>query len=943
MTMTTTMTMNTPVPTRFLSRTIAKLIPALCLASSLSLHAQTAVPAPTAAMKVEDQIIELSPFSVTATKDQGYLAANTLAGSRLNTSLLDTPASISVMTGEFIADIGATSVAEALAYALNAEHDTSDITGNASGSGDLPLSIRGFGGASLGRNYFQWGLESDTYNTERLDFSRGPNSILFGTGGPGGIINTTTKRAQIGHSTQALGLRIGAWDDYRATFDINRQIGKKFAVRLNAVQHETKSWRDYVGSDRKGLALAATYRPFKNTEIRFDGEYGEFDRILSNTFLPADSVSPWIAGGRQISTTYGMPVTGATRVNPQVFVYEPITGTVQPWTGAVTTNSAGNAVSTTGRPRALTDFSIFPLKGNPSGDGNRSDSRFHSTALFLEQRLGDLWLEAAVSRQDSDRLRLTSTNWANSVIRGDANAFLPDGRPNPNVGKLYIDSNAQQGTTDSVTDDFRLTAAYTLDLNHRSPWLGSYSITGLLSRRTSDNFSDNLYEVNTTPAGDALHPLKLTHPNNFLYRRAYLDPFGSGRKGGYDARDHQFALNGVTSGFARVQNQGVRAREELDSRMVAAQAKILKDRLVLTGGLRHDRQKNFDGTATADAVTGLFSVQTLNSTSTDSEGDTKTFGAVLHLTKWVSAFYNKSDNFVPQRSLTILGTQLGPRFGKGEDYGFKFRLFGDRLYASVARYTTSEVNRLNYASGRLINIVNEIYEAIGDSTRVSGPTSRDSVDTKGAGYEFEVTANPTPQWRLTANFSQTEGIQTNNQPRLQSYIAERRAAWAAQGALPLVAPVVTVPGIDPVSGGPSTVTTALRSLDDEIATILGADGVTRRQLREYTGSVFSAYTFRSDRKWLNDFTAGLGVRYRGQPVVGYRNGTESIYGKSETLVNLMFAKTLRLRDRRVRLQANLDNVLNDNDPIIADADENGAYRFLYANPFRWTFSATINF
>jgi hypothetical protein len=77
-------------------------------------------------------------------------------------------------------------------------------------------------------------------------------------------------------------------------------------------------------------------------------------------------------------------------------------------------------------------------------------------------------------------------------------------------------------------------------------------------------------------------------------------------------------------------------------------------------------------------------------------------------------------------------------------------------------------------------------------------------------------------------------------------------------------------------------------------------------------------------------------------VVGYRNGIEPVFGQGDVTVNFMAAKNLRLMHRRVRLQANLDNVLNVNDPIVVDADDNGAYRFLYPNPFRWTLSATIS-
>ena len=53
-----------------------------------------------------DVVVELSPFTVNSAADKGYRAENTLAGSRLNTSLRDTPASISVFTREFLDDIG---------------------------------------------------------------------------------------------------------------------------------------------------------------------------------------------------------------------------------------------------------------------------------------------------------------------------------------------------------------------------------------------------------------------------------------------------------------------------------------------------------------------------------------------------------------------------------------------------------------------------------------------------------------------------------------------------------------------------------------------------------------------------------------------------------------------------------------------------------------------
>ena len=58
--------------------------------------------------------MQLSPFLVSTEGDEGYRAANTLSGTRMNASLFHTPAAISVLTREFLDDIGAENVADML-------------------------------------------------------------------------------------------------------------------------------------------------------------------------------------------------------------------------------------------------------------------------------------------------------------------------------------------------------------------------------------------------------------------------------------------------------------------------------------------------------------------------------------------------------------------------------------------------------------------------------------------------------------------------------------------------------------------------------------------------------------------------------------------------------------------------------------------------------------
>src|SRR5210317_1216828 len=71
----------------------------------------------------DEDVFELSPFTVDASGDSGYYATSTLAGSRLNTSLQDVAASITVVTPEFLEDIGATNIEESMVYVAGVETD----------------------------------------------------------------------------------------------------------------------------------------------------------------------------------------------------------------------------------------------------------------------------------------------------------------------------------------------------------------------------------------------------------------------------------------------------------------------------------------------------------------------------------------------------------------------------------------------------------------------------------------------------------------------------------------------------------------------------------------------------------------------------------------------------------------------------------------------------
>lgn len=189
----------------------------------------------------EEEIYELSPFTIDEEEDVGYLATSTLAGTRLKTPLRDIGAAVSILTQELFEDTGATDAETILSYVSNAE--VGGVQGNFLGVGNLRTfqraetsgirinpqgnqRIRGLASASLTRGYFLTNIPFDAYNTSRTTVNRGPNSLLFGIGEPGGIINNDVKKAILGRSFGEISVRIGKRSSHRETFDYNLELIK---------------------------------------------------------------------------------------------------------------------------------------------------------------------------------------------------------------------------------------------------------------------------------------------------------------------------------------------------------------------------------------------------------------------------------------------------------------------------------------------------------------------------------------------------------------------------------------------------------------------------------------------------------------------------------------------------------------------------------------------
>ncbi|WP_442889280.1 TonB-dependent receptor plug domain-containing protein [Congregicoccus parvus] len=261
------------------------------------------------------EVIELSPFEVSADDDSGYRATRTMSGTRLNTKLEDLAASISVVTKEQLLDTAAIDINDIFLYEGNTEgtHQYTDfqvlpgtgatgdtIVDNTSVSPTTANRIRGMGTANLSIGGFERSnlVPIDTYNIDRVEISRGPNSNIFGLGGAAGTVNLVTGSANLSRTSARASFRGDDRGGWRVEGDYNMpMIEDVLAMRVTAMYEDKGFTREPAYSKTVRQNIGLSFKPWTKTLLRVS--YENFDNRSStpNAITPTDLVTPWIEAG----------------------------------------------------------------------------------------------------------------------------------------------------------------------------------------------------------------------------------------------------------------------------------------------------------------------------------------------------------------------------------------------------------------------------------------------------------------------------------------------------------------------------------------------------------------------------------------------------------------------------------------------------------------------
>ena len=198
--------------------------------------------------------------------------------------ILDVPQSVSVITDEEIKNQGFREIGDIIRYTPGVN------TSQGEGHRDAVV----FRGVRSTADFYQDGIRDDVqyyrslYNVEQLEILRGPNALLFGRGGTGGLINRVTKKAEIGEAFGSFDVGADSFGAADIAVDANFATSENTAVRLNLHTDSLANHRDFYEGERYGINPTVKIQA-GDTTVDLSYEYADHERFIDRGIPTANN------------------------------------------------------------------------------------------------------------------------------------------------------------------------------------------------------------------------------------------------------------------------------------------------------------------------------------------------------------------------------------------------------------------------------------------------------------------------------------------------------------------------------------------------------------------------------------------------------------------------------------------------------------------------------
>ncbi|WP_099656305.1 TonB-dependent siderophore receptor [Acidovorax sp. 56] len=237
----------------------------------------------------------------------GFVAKRALSATKTDTPLLETPQAISVITRDQMEAQGVQTLRQATAYTAGAVSNYFDSRVDSFKARGSDVSQYQDG---LLRSYGTYNTSRpDPYTLERVEFLRGPTSVLYGQGSVGGVLNLSSKRPQA-EPLREVQVQLGNHSRKQIATDLTGALDQEgqWLYRLVAVGRDSGSQVDHVDDNRVVLMPSLTWKPNAATSLTLQGLH---QKDKSGSLI---GFFPW--QGTQLPNRYG-------QIPTNTFISEP--------------------------------------------------------------------------------------------------------------------------------------------------------------------------------------------------------------------------------------------------------------------------------------------------------------------------------------------------------------------------------------------------------------------------------------------------------------------------------------------------------------------------------------------------------------------------------------------------------------------------------------------
>ena len=201
--------------------------------------------------------------------------------------IMDVPQTVSIVTDEDIRKQGLREIGDIVRYTPGVN------TSQGEGHRDAVV----FRGVRSTADFFQDGNRDDVqyyrslYNVEQVEILRGPNALLFGRGGTGGVINRVSKKAALGETFGAVDFGLDSFGANDIAVDYNTGTGDSTAVRMMIHSDALENHRDHYDGRRLGFNPTVKIQMNDTTTLDISYEHADHERYIDRG-VPTENGEP---------------------------------------------------------------------------------------------------------------------------------------------------------------------------------------------------------------------------------------------------------------------------------------------------------------------------------------------------------------------------------------------------------------------------------------------------------------------------------------------------------------------------------------------------------------------------------------------------------------------------------------------------------------------------